>query len=113
MLVFDGAPGPGDSASWEDAFAREFGDEPRVRHRTFAWDNVDGVLGAAGEEFVARGYDLEKSVGLIAAPDQLILLNDTVLDLAVVHDSGRGADAVRPDQLLRIESDPFAFRWAP
>jgi RimJ/RimL family protein N-acetyltransferase len=71
MLVFDDPPAPGDGERWERAFAREFGENSRVRHRTFAWDELSGALGSAGEEFVERGYDLEKSVGLIATPDQL------------------------------------------
>jgi ribosomal protein S18 acetylase RimI-like enzyme len=71
MLVFDDPPAPGDGERWERALAREFGENPRVRHRTFAWDEVSGSLGSAREEFIARGYDLEKSVGLIAAPDEL------------------------------------------
>ena len=36
LLLFDEAPGEGDAARWEALFDEEFGDEPRVRHRTFA-----------------------------------------------------------------------------
>ena len=32
--------------------------------RTFPWDRTDGAAGAAADEFVPRGYDLEESVGL-------------------------------------------------
>jgi ribosomal protein S18 acetylase RimI-like enzyme len=64
--VFDEPPGAGDGPSWEALFDASFGDDPRVRHRTFAWDRSDGVLGAAREEFADRGYVLEESIGLVA-----------------------------------------------
>jgi ribosomal protein S18 acetylase RimI-like enzyme len=66
LLLFDDPPGAGDGARWESLFEDAFGGEPGVRHRTFAWDRTDGVAGAAGEEFVSRGYDLEDHVGLVA-----------------------------------------------
>ncbi len=71
LLLYDEPPGPGDGPAWERAFEAEFADRPGVRHHTFAWDRVDGQLGFALEEFVARGYELEQSVGLVAAPRQL------------------------------------------
>src|SRR5262245_63694044 len=52
LLLFDRAPEPGDGLCWEALFEEEFADEPRVRHRTFAWDRPDGAVGAAREEFV-------------------------------------------------------------
>src|SRR3954447_3782903 len=57
MLVFDAPPVDGARADWERAFDLEFGAEPLVRHRTFAWDNVSGDLGAAADEFARVGYD--------------------------------------------------------
>jgi len=69
LLLFDEAPAAGDGARWEALFDAELGADPRVRHRTFAWDRTDGELGAAREEFVARGYELDESVGLVAAAD--------------------------------------------
>jgi ribosomal protein S18 acetylase RimI-like enzyme len=69
LLVFDDAPGDGDGERWERLFADAFASEPRVRHRTFAWDRTDDVRGAADTEFGARGYDVERTVGLIAAPE--------------------------------------------
>ena len=66
MAETDDAPGPGDRAPWEAAFDEAFVGEPRVRHRAFAWDRADGCLGAAEEEFVARGYVLDRLVGLVA-----------------------------------------------
>lgn len=71
LLLFDAPPGVGDGSVWEQRFESEFGGEPRVEHRTFAWDRVDGALGAAQEEFVSRGYYLEERVGLVATPDEL------------------------------------------
>ncbi len=66
MLLFDRPPAAGDGERWEALFEEAVGDDPRVRHRAFAWDRSDGVLGAAQEELVARGYVLEESVGLVA-----------------------------------------------
>jgi ribosomal protein S18 acetylase RimI-like enzyme len=72
FLVFDDAPRPGDGERWERRFAREFADEPRVRHRTLRWDRTDGEAGAATAEFAGRGYDLESLIGLVAAPGELV-----------------------------------------
>lgn len=69
LLIFDEPPAAGDAERWESLFDAEFGDEPLVRHRTFAWDRTDGALGEAPAEFAARGYDLEESVGLVAAAE--------------------------------------------
>lgn len=71
LLLFDEPPAPGDGARWEALFDEAFGDDPRVRHRTFAWDRVDGVAGAAREEFVVRGYRLDENVGLVALPEEV------------------------------------------
>lgn len=67
LLLFEAPPLPGDAVRWERWFELEFGDDPRVKHRTFAWDCVDGALGHAREEFDAGGYDLEQTVGLVAS----------------------------------------------
>ena len=71
LLLFPDPPAAGDGARWERRFEAEFGGEPGVEHVTFAWDRVDGALGAARAEFVARGYNVEESVGLVATPDSL------------------------------------------
>jgi ribosomal protein S18 acetylase RimI-like enzyme len=71
LLLLGRAPVPGDRARWEALFDAEFADEPRVAHRTFAWDVTDGSLGAARAEFLPRGYELEQMVGLIARPQEL------------------------------------------
>ena len=68
MLVFDDPPASGDGERWEDAFAAEFSGDERVRHVTLAWDRADGSLGAAREELLTRGFDLELLVGLVARP---------------------------------------------
>jgi ribosomal protein S18 acetylase RimI-like enzyme len=66
FLLFDREPAVGDGLRWESLFDEAFGDEPRVGHRTFAWDRADGEAGAARDEFAARGYDVEESFGLVA-----------------------------------------------
>ncbi len=71
LLLFDEPPAAGDGQHWERLFEREFANEPRVRHHTFGWDRTDGARGAADDEFVARGYTLERLVGLLASPDAL------------------------------------------
>jgi ribosomal protein S18 acetylase RimI-like enzyme len=71
MLLYDAPPTSGDRARWEASFDAEFAGDRQVRHRTFAWDDIDGENGAADDEFAAAGYDLEKSVGLIATSAQL------------------------------------------
>ncbi len=71
LLVFDDAPAGGDGARWERLFAAEFAGEPRVGHHTFAWDQTGDVRGALDSEFAARGYDVDLTVGMIAAPDEI------------------------------------------
>jgi ribosomal protein S18 acetylase RimI-like enzyme len=71
LLLFDEPPRAGDAPRWEALFDAEFGDEPRVRHRTFGWDRTDGKTGAAREEFGPRGYDVEESIGLVAHADRV------------------------------------------
>lgn len=71
LLLFDDPPGAGDGARWEARFASEFADDPQVRHRTFAWDRTDGQEGAAADELAARGYELQRLVGLVAAPAEI------------------------------------------
>lgn len=66
LLLFDDAPQHQDGERWERLFALEFGEDPLVEHVTLAWDRVDGALGSAREEFVARGYELDEVVGLVA-----------------------------------------------
>lgn len=71
FLVFDDAPAAGDGERWERLFDREFAHRPEVTHHTLVWDRVDGAIGAAEEELVARGYVLERSSGLIARSDKI------------------------------------------
>ena len=66
FLLFDDAPARGDAPRWEARFDEAFGGQPLIRHRAFAWDRTDGEAGAAADEFVVRGYDLDRSVGLVA-----------------------------------------------
>ncbi len=71
LLVFDNPPAAGDRVRWEQLFDAEFGDEPQIEHRTFAWDCVDGEIGEAQAEFVAAGYRMEDTIGLVAASGQV------------------------------------------
>jgi ribosomal protein S18 acetylase RimI-like enzyme len=71
LLVFDEAPAAGDGERWEALFTAAFADDPRVTHRTFAWDRTDAERGAVDSEFRSRGYDVELSVGMIASPEQI------------------------------------------
>jgi ribosomal protein S18 acetylase RimI-like enzyme len=71
LLLFDAAPGGGDGERWEREFVAAFEHAPGVLHRTFGWDDTSGALGAAREEFVARGYQLEETVGLAADASRL------------------------------------------
>src|SRR3954469_17869051 len=70
VLLFDEPPQPGDVARWERLFVEAFADEPRVRHVALAWDGPNASAGAA-EEFVPRGYHVDSSIGLVAAPADL------------------------------------------
>ena len=71
LLLFDGPPGVGDRARWEALFDAEFEDSKGVEHRAFAWDRIDGEAGTLREEFGARGYTIDESVGLVATPAEL------------------------------------------
>src|SRR5262249_50398471 len=66
FIVFDEPPGDGDGERWGAIFEREFGDEPRVRHRGLTRDRIGGLAGRAREEFVSRGYVLDDSIALVA-----------------------------------------------
>jgi ribosomal protein S18 acetylase RimI-like enzyme len=71
LLLFDEAPAAGDGERWEALFEAAFADDPRVAHRTFAWDRTDDARGAADAEFGARGYSIDLSVGMIARPEEI------------------------------------------
>jgi GNAT superfamily N-acetyltransferase len=72
FLLFDDAPVDGDGDRWEELFQAEFGARTAVTHRCFAWDRTDGIAGAAGPELVARGYELEWTVGLVAQAGHVV-----------------------------------------
>ncbi|HZE06870.1 MAG TPA: GNAT family N-acetyltransferase [Solirubrobacteraceae bacterium] len=68
LIVFDEPPRHGDRQRWERLFAAAFASQPASRHLTFCWDRTDGVAGEAASDFEAAGYDLERTVGLVANP---------------------------------------------
>jgi ribosomal protein S18 acetylase RimI-like enzyme len=71
LLLFDGPPRRGDGIRWEELFAAELGADPHIHHCTLLWDGVDGDAGGAQDEFLARGYDLDDNIGLVADRGQL------------------------------------------
>jgi ribosomal protein S18 acetylase RimI-like enzyme len=104
LLLFGRAPCAGDALRWEGLFDEAFGDEPRVRHRTFAWDRTDGASGVAHEEFVERGYEIDESVGLVAHARQLMphaRENRAVVVRAL--DSAVGADEALWDAVVELQ----------
>ncbi len=104
LLLFDRAPRTGDGARWEELFEREFADEPRVGHHTFAWDETGGVSGAASDEFVARDYRLDESVGLIADAGRVQAHPRENREVAVrALDSAVGADAELWEAVLELQ----------
>jgi ribosomal protein S18 acetylase RimI-like enzyme len=104
LLLFDEPPARGDAEQWEERFEAAFAAEPRVRHRTFAWDRIDGVLGCAREEFAVRGYRLEETHGLIAAADGLRAHPRENREVVVrVLDPAEGADAHWWDAVVELQ----------
>lgn len=71
FLLFDDAPRTGDGERWEALFDAEFGEDPRILHRTFAWDRTDGDRGQAERELLTRGYAIEETTGLCMRPGEL------------------------------------------
>ena len=111
LVVFDEAPRAGDRERWEAIFAAEFADEPGVRHRTFCWDRTDDALGEARAEFETAGYDLERSVGLIAAPDAVRPHPRANREVAI-RPLRPGADVDLWDQVVEVQvagRDPVRF----
>ena len=104
LLLFDGPPRAGDAARWEALFDAELGRDPRIRHRTFAWDRTDGEAGAAQEEFVSRGYTLEESVGLVASAGRLRAHPRENREVVVrTLDPDPGADAELWDAVVELQ----------
>jgi ribosomal protein S18 acetylase RimI-like enzyme len=104
LLLFDREPRVGDALRWEALFDETFQDEPRVRHRTFAWDRTDGTSGAAREEFSSRGYDIEQSIGLVAHARQLVSHPRENRDVAIqALDPAIGADETHWDAVVELQ----------
>jgi ribosomal protein S18 acetylase RimI-like enzyme len=98
LLVFDEAPAANDGERWEARFAQAFADDPGVAHQTFAWDRTDDERGVADREFIARGYDLELNLGMIASPQE-------------IHPHPRANDGVRVSPLDPRVGGPDEERW--
>lgn len=69
LLIFNNAPKLGDFNNWKKIFKQEFTD-PRIYHQTFAWDEEE--MGDVSE-FLDEGFELEKSVVLVADKNQIKL----------------------------------------
>lgn len=69
LLIFDAPPEPGDFGRWNRLFEREVGTPPRITHKLFAWDTVDGRHGDVSD-FIAAGFALGEEV--VMATDTLI-----------------------------------------
>jgi ribosomal protein S18 acetylase RimI-like enzyme len=103
FLLFDEPPGAGDGERWESLFAAEYSARSEVTHRTFAWDRTDGEAGDAEREFVGRGYELERTAGLIAAPDAITPHARANRDVDVrVLDPGPGRDEEIWEQVIAL-----------
>jgi ribosomal protein S18 acetylase RimI-like enzyme len=104
LLLFDDAPKPDDGERWEQLFDHEFGGDPRVAHVTFAWDRVDGALGSAREEFVARGYELDEVIGLVAEPGALRMHPRANREVVIRElDPLAGGDRELWDQVIELQ----------
>ena len=104
LLLFDRPPRAGDALRWEALFDAEFADEPRVRHRTFAWDRTDGAVGAARDEFAGRGYDVEESIGLVADADRVRAHPRESRNVVVrALDAAAGADEKLWDAVVELQ----------
>jgi ribosomal protein S18 acetylase RimI-like enzyme len=103
-LLFDEPPLEGDAARWPQLFAHEFAQEPLVRHVTLAWDALDGELGRAREDFVARGYRLDQAVGLVAEPGRLRPHRRENREVAVrALDPAAGAEEELWEQVVELQ----------
>ena len=69
LLIFEEPPQKGDYQNWNQLFAKEFPD-PRIYHRTFAWDSTASAIGDPAE-FVENGYKLEATAVLTAKANQI------------------------------------------
>jgi ribosomal protein S18 acetylase RimI-like enzyme len=59
LLVFERPPAEDDAQRWCDLFDREVGAPPRMLHRSFTWDGLDGEEGEL-TAFLARGFTVER-----------------------------------------------------
>lgn len=104
FLLFDDPPAPGDGERWEALFAREFAARPDVTHRSFGWDRTDAAVGAAEQELVARGYELERSSGLVATPERIVAHPRANREVEVrALDPQTGADDELWEQVVQVQ----------
>jgi len=107
FLLFDGPPEAGDGERWEHLFDAEFSDTPGVDHRSFGWEGTEGAEGEARAEFAARGYELERLVGLQAAKGGARAHPRENREVTIAPlDPRPGADPELWEQVLEIWSAP-------
>lgn len=90
FLLFPQAPEPGQVDEWESLFTQEINYNPRIHHKTFGWDDTTGAEGAS-QEFIDRGYELERGVVLTAGVDDIVRppkFNDELVVIRIETDSG-------------------------
>jgi ribosomal protein S18 acetylase RimI-like enzyme len=68
LLYFKNPPTENSFIEWQRCFKQQF-ESMNAEHMTFAWDSTNGEIGAS-DLFVKEGFDLEKSVVMVA--DQII-----------------------------------------
>lgn len=65
FLIFDAPPQPGNFGQWDALFEKEVGAPPRITHKLFAWDTIDGDNGAV-DDFLEAGFELGEEVVMTA-----------------------------------------------
>jgi ribosomal protein S18 acetylase RimI-like enzyme len=114
FLLFDEPPQAGDGPRWEAAFVEAFADAPYMRHRTFCWDTTDGSEGAVASEFLQRGYEQERMVGLIASPAQIVPHARANREVEIRRlDPAPGADAALWEGALDLQLEENVARPDP
>ncbi len=107
FLIFGAPPEPGDFRRWNELFAREVGTPPRITHKLFAWDTVDGRHGDTAD-FLAAGFALGEEV--VMATDTLVLPRryHHELDIRALTTDAEFAEHVELHVLCRQEKDDEA-----
>jgi ribosomal protein S18 acetylase RimI-like enzyme len=110
FILFHQAPREGDVDAWEQIFIKEVGWLPGIRHRNFAWDDIEGAKGESGA-FIERGYKLSESVFLQATSvSRAPRSNDDVVVRPLSGDDEWHAALANQHAALSEERDTPSFR---